>query len=208
MSNSEVITYKVFKKQEAQEFLNKHRSLHYNPIVDLFQEHKTQEPRIKDLHERLRYVDRTELWNTHFATQDPMTYHVAIQGKLIVGWASLRESPYQKDTLWLQGLSVDPEYRNKGIAKQLVTTIAKQAVTEKQTIEVSGYTYMGNKFLKPVIDSIFKRVPSLKYTESTNSPKDVCENDVIEADIMGYTDPEIESYRNRYLTKSPVELYR
>jgi len=207
LSTTPTITCKVFSKPEIQKFLEENRPLHYNEPEDLLGERPaSKKPRIADLHERLRYIDRTELWNTHFSTPDPMRYHVALDKNLIVGWASLRESPYQENTLWLQGLAVDPNYRKQGISKQLVTSIAKQAVFEKQTVEVSGFTYLGELFLKPVIESTFSKIPQMSYTMSSQRPRSVCEADVKEAETMGFTSPEIDDYKKRYLTPCGVDL--
>lgn len=86
----------------------------------------------------------------------------------IVGMIQLQKSPHEENVLWLNFISVDPEYKNKGIGKQLSQNMCKFLSDKPWSLERSRPSDDGVKYIKSIIDDFLekykiKEIPRPKY---------------------------------------------
>lgn len=86
----------------------------------------------------------------------------------IVGMVELQKSPYNDDVLWLDFISVDPEYKNRGIGKKLSSMMCEFLVEQDLKIERSRPSDEGLQYIKSVIDELIikynvKEMPRPKF---------------------------------------------
>lgn len=77
---------------------------------------------------------------------------VAFQGDTPVGIMGLRDSPHEKDVIWMLFVSVDAKFQGRGIADTLVSMLFQYCNTHDKRIKLSSYSDMGELYLKKVFD--------------------------------------------------------
>jgi len=78
-------------------------------------------------------------------------YFLAYSDDLIVGQLSLKQSPFTDDILWFTGISVDPKYQNRGIAKALIDEAFRLVNHKNRNILMSYYEDDVKDFLPALI---------------------------------------------------------
>lgn len=112
-----------------------------------------------DMPTRLKYYDPKEgLQELHFVIKD---------GNKIVADAGVQENPYNDKQLWSKHFTVDPNYRNIGLATKLVDAVFDYASTHNYDLVRSIASLMGEKYLANVIDQAKEKYPELKVVDST-----------------------------------------
>ncbi|MFA6251128.1 MAG: GNAT family N-acetyltransferase [Candidatus Paceibacterota bacterium] len=81
-------------------------------------------------------------------------FPVVKEGDKIVGLSELEKSPYSDKTFWIQFLSIDPKYQNKGYASKLGEEIFRFAKQEGYSLETSSYTEIGYEKLKGLFNKL------------------------------------------------------
>ena len=84
-------------------------------------------------------------------------FPVVKEGNKIVGLSELEKSPYTDKTFWIQFLSVDPKYQNKGYASRLAEEIFRFAKQEGYSLEASSYTEVGYEKLKDLFNKMAQK---------------------------------------------------
>jgi GNAT superfamily N-acetyltransferase len=84
-------------------------------------------------------------------------FPVVKEGNKIVGLSELEKSPYTDKTFWIQFLSVDPKYQNKGYASRLAEEIFRFAKQEDYSLETSSYTEVGYEKLKDLFNKMAQK---------------------------------------------------
>ncbi len=82
-------------------------------------------------------------------------------GEKIVGLSKLQKDPFKDKSLWIQFLSIDPQFQGNGYASKLADEIFRFAKREGYSLETSSYTEIGYEKLK----SLFNRLAQ-KYLVS------------------------------------------
>lgn len=85
-----------------------------------------------------------------------LDYHNLIVDK-VIGMVELQKSPYNDEVLWLDFISVDPEYKNRGIGKKLSTMMCEFLAEKDFKIERSRPSDEGLQYIKGVIDDLIKK---------------------------------------------------
>jgi ribosomal protein S18 acetylase RimI-like enzyme len=102
----------------------------------------------RDMFDRIKYLMVSEMMDeTHF---------VIFDGKKVVADAGLQVSPYDSGEMWVKFISVDPKYRNMGLARRLVERIFPYIEERGLSFEVSSYSEMGELYLKPFLENYLK----------------------------------------------------
>lgn len=109
--------------------------------------------------------DRIEFFNTE--TVPNRNFFIAVDpAKKIVGLiAFVEKSFFKEDCLGLAYLSIDPEFRNRGLASKLATELFNYARTQSKGISISWYEPMGEQYLKPVMQRIAAATPEVPLFE-------------------------------------------
>ncbi|MFA6446051.1 MAG: GNAT family N-acetyltransferase [Candidatus Paceibacterota bacterium] len=69
-------------------------------------------------------------------------------GDNIIGLSKLQKDPYKDRNYWIQFLSIDPKYQEKGYASKLAEEIFRFAKQKGYSLETSSYTGIGYLKLK------------------------------------------------------------
>ena len=102
-----------------------------------------------------KYFDLNKLIERKMYKRE-LFYPVAEFGGEIVGLGELERKPDKESAYWMTFLSVDPEYRGKGCASQLMKEVFRFAKERGFAIESSGYSPDGWKKLKPIQNRLAK----------------------------------------------------
>lgn len=106
-----------------------------------------------DLKKRIKYFDINEgEKETHFCVLD---------GSKIIGIGGVQVNPYDKDMLWIKHISVDPKYRNKGVAKAIMSKIFSYADHHDKKIKHSSRSDMGKLYLEREAERLAKKYPGI-----------------------------------------------
>lgn len=79
---------------------------------------------------------------------------VVFDGDRVVGAAGLQQSPSESDVLWMMFISVDPDYKSRGIGRLLAEGTVDYAKKAGKLLSVSTFSDEGKKYLKPVYDRL------------------------------------------------------
>jgi GNAT superfamily N-acetyltransferase len=97
-----------------------------------------------------------EYFNLMHAGRDSK-FPVVKEGDKIVGLSELEKSPYADKTFWIQFLSIDPKYQNKGYASKLAEEIFRFAKQEEYSLETSSYTEIGYEKIKGLFNKLAEK---------------------------------------------------
>ena len=75
-------------------------------------------------------------------------------GDKIIGLSKLQKDPYKDKNYWIQFLSIDPKYQEKGYASKLAEEIFRFAKQEGYSLETSSYTEIGYEKLKDLFNKL------------------------------------------------------
>jgi GNAT superfamily N-acetyltransferase len=101
----------------------------------------------RDVLTRIKYLHIDEMFReTHFVCHT--------KKDRIVGDLAIQQSPTEMEVTWLKHVSVDPSYRNLGIAKRLISNCIFHVRGENKVLEVSRYSEDGTRFLKPHFENV------------------------------------------------------
>lgn len=64
--------------------------------------------------------------------------------------AELQQNPYEEKVYWIQFVSVDPKYRDKGYGSKLIREVFRFAKEKGIILEASAYSPSGYEKLKPL----------------------------------------------------------
>jgi len=168
------LTFKEWSSQEFNQWLDKHPD--------------------KTLMSRIRYFDMSDLHKGYFNKTVKDTFLVAIEGKDIIGIASLTEPDIDKNDVWIRGVAVDSERRKQGIGRKLLLQAIAFAQKRNKVASLSTYTYFGKKFLAPIVEDIRKKHPNWKIQESDCIAHGVVDRDVEDARKTNLVDVHIQRY--------------
>lgn len=118
-------------------------------------------PKSEDLFDRIRYLHSSEMFREyHFVCHTMDDY--------VVGDLGLQQSPYkaEEDVLWLKHVSVDTNYRQRGIATRLLEASIRHAHEARKVLQLSSYSEDGKLYLKPLIARLRKEFPVVSITSS------------------------------------------
>ena len=130
----------------------KYRIFEGNELYDNFvkKENNYSTEGLKDLKNRIHYFDgNCTPWND----KSKFYFLCMLDGNKIVGMIKFKVGgsyslEYPKYNNWVSFVSVDKEYRNRGIAKQLIEKLFKFANDNNYSILQSSYSEDGNKYIK------------------------------------------------------------
>jgi GNAT superfamily N-acetyltransferase len=88
----------------------------------------------------------------------------------IVGVAKLERSPHRDDVYWINFISVDADYRNKGIGKNLVLALYQFARSNHIMLQHSEYTSDGAQYLPGVHQSMRELFPDVRVLSRDEEP--------------------------------------
>lgn len=82
----------------------------------------------------------------------------------IVGMVELQKSPHDANVIWLDFLSVDPEYKKRGIGKRLAYEMCNFLKDKPWSLERSRPSDEGIKYIKSIIDDLVEKynIPVIK----------------------------------------------
>lgn len=86
---------------------------------------------------------------------------------LIVGQITIQQSPKEKDLVWLNSISVDPKYKNKGISKKLIKNVFNWAKKNNLRILSSYYETEGELYSKHVLRREAKNIGVVFFDKET-----------------------------------------
>lgn len=75
----------------------------------------------------------------------------------VIGMVELQKSPYDSNVIWLDFLSVAPEYKNKGIGKKLAYEMCNFLKDKPWSLERSRPSDEGLKYIKSIIDNLVEK---------------------------------------------------
>jgi len=104
-------------------------------------------PENEELHKRIKYL------SSGYSDYKEEIDWLCLEGRKIVGVAGFKNNPYDKNDMWITFISVDPDYREKGIGQELARKVIQFAAKHKLSVTPSSYTAMGQKSLKKIIDT-------------------------------------------------------
>lgn len=108
----------------------------------------------RDVLARIKYLHVDEMFReTHFVCHTDKDR--------IVGDLAIQQSPVEMGVMWLKHVSVDPSWRNRGIAKRLIDVCISHVSRQNMVLEVSRYSEDGTRFLKPVFDGLAAEMPDI-----------------------------------------------
>jgi GNAT superfamily N-acetyltransferase len=84
----------------------------------------------------------------------------------IAGIAGVQQNPYNANELWIKFVSVAPEYRQQGIAGELVEGILEYAEQRDYTVKRSSPTEMGAAYLPSVWKRATAKYPNVEVKGS------------------------------------------
>jgi GNAT superfamily N-acetyltransferase len=90
--------------------------------------------------------------------------------KKIIAATGMGITHLEKNVVFTYFISVDPDYRKMGFARKLVRArfdLMKEKYPGK-ILELSGYTAMGDLFVKPIIHEISKEYPEITIRDKSN----------------------------------------
>jgi ribosomal protein S18 acetylase RimI-like enzyme len=141
-----VITYKIFKGEEL-----------YELCVDYNKERPYE--KLDDLVERIHYFNGECSPSYGFKKDTEFNYFCAMDEDKIVGMLKFKTGG--SESLWNPGynnwvsfISVDPEYRNRGIAKKLIRMLFEFANENKYSVLQSRYSDDGLKYIKKEFNKV------------------------------------------------------
>lgn len=83
-----------------------------------------------------------------------------VDGK-VAGVAGVQQNPYNENELWVKFVSVAPEYRQQGIAGELVEGILEYAEQWGYVVKRSSPTDMGAAYLPSVWKRVVAKYPNV-----------------------------------------------
>ncbi|MEI7765645.1 MAG: GNAT family N-acetyltransferase [bacterium] len=96
-------------------------------------------------------LEGTSIYREHFC------FPVIKIGDKIIGLSKLQKDPYKDKNYWIQFLSIDPEYQEKGYASKLAEEIFRFAKQEGYSLETSSYTEIGFEKLKGLFNKLAEK---------------------------------------------------
>ena len=112
------------------------------------------EPSLFKRHSRIRYFDPSEV------TKE--SHVMAFDGKRVVGVGGMQVNPHDPEQLWIKFISVDPEYRERGIGKTLLRHIYDFAKLHGHKMAPGGFTEEGER-LRHLHDILDREYPEVAY---------------------------------------------
>ena len=118
-----------------------------------------QLPVNRDVFERIKYLSVNEMYRE--------VHIIATKGNKIIGDIGLHVSPFDENTIWVKHVSVDPEFRRKGIARAMVEFMFDwfDILGENRVMELSSYSEDGKKYLQPMIASLRSKYKGVTVLE-------------------------------------------
>lgn len=101
-------------------------------------------------------------FSTSWMYNDKKDFFVFIDNDTIYGMIEMQQSPYEDNVIWISFVSIDPKYRNKGIATLLIEQGILLCKKRKKDLLLSSYTEMGSKYLQTTITKLQKKYPEVK----------------------------------------------
>lgn len=120
--------------------------------------HSKYYPKDKTLYDRIKYLHPSEV-----DREEHIIYEV--KGK-VVGDLGLQVNPYEKDKYWLKHISVDPKFKNQGIATKLIDAMFKKAEKEKMGIQRSSPSEEGKKYLTDLMNRMKQKYPHVPVEDA------------------------------------------
>lgn len=117
--------------------------------ADLFDEIEEGEGKVR---KRLHYLSVSEARN--------QTHVVLYLDGRIVGISGLQVNPYNEDELWVQHVSIEEDYRGRGLASRLVEAVYAYALEHKKKVTPSSFTQLGQR-LKHVFERLDAQHPEV-----------------------------------------------
>lgn len=111
-----------------------------------------------DVFDRIKYLFPSEMHRE--------IHIVHLDGKRIVSNLALQENPYDDSEYWLKHVSVDEDYRNRGLATELYQKAVELARKNGKAIKRSSSSDMGQKYLSHVVDRIKQDNPDVEIRNS------------------------------------------
>ena len=90
----------------------------------------------------------------------------------LVGSLALQQSPWNSAILWVKHVSVDRDFQNRGIAKQLLAMTFEHALSVDKVLEFSSFSNEGKRFLKPAVLRLQDEFPTLQVKLTDKSDED------------------------------------
>jgi GNAT superfamily N-acetyltransferase len=116
--------------------------------------------------------DRLEFFSLYPITGDspdvPKTHILAINEEdLIVGAALFSGEKADPKMTHLEYVSVDPNYRNRGLARQLTMAVFEhiKALGDDYRVNLGGFTYDGDAYLRKIVRDGVERFPDMITAE-------------------------------------------
>jgi GNAT superfamily N-acetyltransferase len=125
---------------------------------DLLQFLSNHEDENKNWYDRLHYVIPSEMRDE--------THIVHMDGNLVVSSLGLQINPYDTDILWVKHVTVDEDYRNRGLAKELYQAAIDYAREHSQSLQRSSPSKMGKKYLSKTVNDLKQKNPDVKIIDS------------------------------------------
>lgn len=117
------------------------------------------------LFDRIRYFT-SEDFNFHHENSIAWYHLMRAQNKQIIGMLKLEQNPHDAKEVWLNFVSVDVNYRNQGIAKQLLASGFNHVHQLNKNLQVSSYTYFGGKYIRREIAKLKQKYPDMHVAEN------------------------------------------
>lgn len=111
----------------------------------------------RDVFQRIKYLHTSEYHRE--------THLVILYGKKIVAMAGLQINPYNTNMLWIKHISVDENYRQNGLATQLIKGCFEYAQTHNLILKNSSYSEMGEQYIHKIFDRVKELYPNVKFEE-------------------------------------------
>ncbi|MHA6347506.1 GNAT family N-acetyltransferase [Roseivivax sp. CAU 1761] len=133
-----------------------------------------------DLEGRIHYYHSSEMqYHLHFVAVTP-------GDERVMAIAAVQQHPYAAGELWLQYVSVAPEYRNHGLARKLFRQAVEYAADQGKTLELSRLSDDGEAYLPNMIREAQRDHPGVL----TRIPPDlVIPTDEIDEDVAAPAGP-------------------
>lgn len=116
----------------------------------------------KDIASRIQFFH-------HMNARDEFHISCEIDEK-IIGLVGLQQNPNsgQENMIWIKFCSVDPDFRNKGIATSLMQRATKWALKNEKLLKPSSYTDDGEKYLSRIVDRLKDEYPEAFVSSGYN----------------------------------------
>ncbi len=107
-------------------------------------------PENEDIRTRLKYL------SNGWRDMSDETVFTALVGEKVVGASGIQVAPSEENVIWVKFVSVDPEYRGKGYAIQLIKNVFQFAKSKGYRVRASSYSDLGRLKLKSAFEQFAK----------------------------------------------------